>query len=1043
MSGDDEKHASGERLAEIRRSLKERLAARAREASLGESPIESSTARAAAAESASRLDQIRRHVKERLAAKAREVAITGPPIADPWAPPAAAGIRLTAATTAPASRPAPVQPAPAPANGAAATADAGRTGTANGTGAVAEIVTEDEIAKMRAAARAKLAAKGEAPADAGQNGDGGGKTVTAKKEVPKTADGKPDIEEIKRKAREKLAAKKAAEEGGDAVAKEAPAEPEESEESEDKAKKEVPKTADGKPDIEEIKRKAREKLAAKKAAGGGSDAAAKEAPAESEEKAKKEVPKKADGKPDLEEIKRKAREKLAAKKAAQGDGEEPAEVEEKSEKKPEAKKADLEEIKRKAREKLAVEKAAEGEGADGDQDGDSEVAETEDDTPSVPLKDRLAAAFKEEVPDDIEFVPLDRPVNEIILHEEVQAAEKFRPVLAGSEEERKKHAFRVLTAKRTAFVGLAATLVAAFALIVNQMRMEETYPTDFQFVDPDEAPERTYEHSTVFAHRQAWVAKLKEDFNEVKSVTDPELKEKMVAVNQEEADRLREFDWQMRRRFFDHLSMKEPGHILLLFCAAVFLLALRVAWVYNPTVPQPMPDKAKGEKQARERRWARRALTVVALLSAAVGLLLYFSESRREPGEELRAYLAQPKPLPPPEEIAANSIRLRGNDGAGHAPEGFELPETWNAGSDGGGILWAEKIPLEGLASPVVWNDYVIVAGANKAQRKVFAFAVGDGAIEWEAEVKIPGKVKVPDWVYDVDKDKHYMLAAPTPATDGHRIYVVFTNGTMAALDMNGLVKWRKDLGLLSKDENKWGHSQSPIVHRVDEFESVVIVPYDTDSGGFYAAYDGKSGEELWKADAPEGESYTTPVIVEREGASPMVVALGRQLMAFDVTTGEKLWEAGKFLGNVSPSPIVAGDKIIVSYKGKTLAYSFAGEEIWSSRGGPAFASPVADDEFVWWAKNGNVSCFGLADGELRYDQDIEDVDTVYSPLTLADGKLLLMDLKGKCVMIEASGEFAVAGEASFGEPVMSAPAFKDGRMFVRAEHTLFCVGKR
>src|SRR6266545_3748591 len=143
----------------------------------------------------------------------------------------------------------------------------------------------------------------------------------------------------------------------------------------------------------------------------------------------------------------------------------------------------------------------------------------------------------------------------------------------------------------------------------------------------------------------------------------------------------------------------------------------------------------------------------------------------------------------------------RGPTGQGQTDE-RNLPLAWG-GPKRENVLWKailvedpDKVRLDqNQSSPIVWGDRVFVtvsywpAGVKAEQQHpehhVLCFATADGKRLWDATVP-PGP-----WQF---KDLRGGYTAPTPATDGERVYVLFGSAVLAALDLQGKLLWRKEI---------------------------------------------------------------------------------------------------------------------------------------------------------------------------------------------------------------------------------------------------------
>ncbi len=104
--------------------------------------------------------------------------------------------------------------------------------------------------------------------------------------------------------------------------------------------------------------------------------------------------------------------------------------------------------------------------------------------------------------------------------------------------------------------------------------------------------------------------------------------------------------------------------------------------------------------------------------------------------------------------------------------------------------------------------------------------------------------------------------ASATPATDGTYVVALFGSEGLYCYDVSGRLLWKQDLGVMNTgmvgDEGvQWGPASSPIIHG-----PLVIVQNDRQRESFLAAYELKSGEQVWKVERDEFPSWATPLVV-------------------------------------------------------------------------------------------------------------------------------------------------------------------------------------
>ena len=61
----------------------------------------------------------------------------------------------------------------------------------------------------------------------------------------------------------------------------------------------------------------------------------------------------------------------------------------------------------------------------------------------------------------------------------------------------------------------------------------------------------------------------------------------------------------------------------------------------------------------------------------------------------------------------------------------------------------------------------------------------------------------------------------------------------------------------------------------------------------------------------------------------------------------------------------------------------------------------------------------------------------------IADGKVYALDMGGTMHIFELSKEKKKLGEPKIGERAYATPAFAEGKIYLRGEKSLFCIGKK
>ena len=428
---------------------------------------------------------------------------------------------------------------------------------------------------------------------------------------------------------------------------------------------------------------------------------------------------------------------------------------------------------------------------------------------------------------------------------------------------------------------------------------------------------------------------------------------------------------------------------------------------------------------------------------------------------------------------AQNWPQFRGMSASGvasGAPQ--KSPVSWD-GEKSTGVRWKTPIPGIGQSSPVVWGNRVYLTTAVSAEAKPEARYGLYGDVEpvkdepkhaWHvlAIDKATGKVL---WdrvtLEGLPKTKRHPKAthaSSTPATDGKHVVALFgSQGVLACYNANGKLMWKQDTGLLDAGwfydpDYQWGHASSPIIYK-----NLVIVQADIQKNSFLAAYDLKTGKQVWRTMRDEIPSWGTPTVYEGTGRRAELIANGTKFIrGYDPLTGKELWRLSNNSEITTPTPIIAHDLIYVTagYRPTQPIYAIrlgASGDIslkekqetnefvaWSKqRGGPYMPTPIVyGDYFYVCSNNGVVTAYNARTGERVYQERLAGKGGAFtaSPVA-ADDKLYFSSEDGEVFVVRAGAKHELLATNSMGEPLMATPAISDGMVIVRGQHHLFGIG--
>ena len=415
--------------------------------------------------------------------------------------------------------------------------------------------------------------------------------------------------------------------------------------------------------------------------------------------------------------------------------------------------------------------------------------------------------------------------------------------------------------------------------------------------------------------------------------------------------------------------------------------------------------------------------------------------------------------------------QFRGPDASGVVADNAQLPESWSRTDN---IAWRTEIPGLGWSSPIVTNGLI-----------VFTTVVSDGDVEFPeggwyggGERDIPADTHhwliyaldldtgEPRWTTEVHsgapQSSHHVkntFASESPVTDGERLYVMFGNLGIYALDFNGTVLWSRELGT-SATRNGWGTAGSPVVH-----DGRLYVVVDTDDQSYIAALSGETGAEVWRTERDEGSNWSTPYIWEHAQQTE-IVTLGTDKVRSYNLDGELLWELSGMSSIVIPTPITAHGMLYIESgyiadffrpvyairPGATgdisLQEGVSSNEYvaWSlEQGGSYHPSPlVYGDYYYTLLDRGLMTCHDARTGEEIYGRQRITVGEGFTSSPWAyNGKIFALSESGTTYVIEAGREFRIIGENELDEFTMATPAILNDSLIIRTSEAVYRIANQ
>ena len=158
--------------------------------------------------------------------------------------------------------------------------------------------------------------------------------------------------------------------------------------------------------------------------------------------------------------------------------------------------------------------------------------------------------------------------------------------------------------------------------------------------------------------------------------------------------------------------------------------------------------------------------------------------------------------------------------------------------------------------------------------------------------------------------------ASGSAVTDGEVVLAYFGSRGLHSYDLNGNVQWSKDLGRM-RTRNGFGEGTSPALIG----NTVVVVWDDEGDDDFIAAFDRRSGKELWRKPRNEPTGWATPLPATYDGKVQVIVNATGKVRSYNLADGEQLWECGGQTANPIPSPVASADTAYITsgFRGSAL----------------------------------------------------------------------------------------------------------------------------
>ncbi len=397
-------------------------------------------------------------------------------------------------------------------------------------------------------------------------------------------------------------------------------------------------------------------------------------------------------------------------------------------------------------------------------------------------------------------------------------------------------------------------------------------------------------------------------------------------------------------------------------------------------------------------------------------------------------------------------------------------PVKW---SESENIKWKVKLTGDGSnSSPIIWKDKIIFQTAVDTNRKgkdapkneedskgggrrgfggkkpsnIFKFSVvcldrKTGKLVWEKTVS----------EIHPHEGHHgdHGFASFSPVTDGKLIWANFGSRGLHCLDMDGNLKWSKELGKMNTVMS-FGEGSSPSLAG-----DAVIVVVDHQGDSYIVAFNKDTGDLIWKKDRDEVTSWATPIPVKVNGKIQVVTSATNLIRSYDVKTGDIIWQCGGQTRNVIPSPVVGfgmiyctsgfrGSALQAIELGRTGDLSNTDAIKWhTEEATPYVPSPLlyGDKLYVCSVNKGVISCYNAKTGKPYFlKEQLEEINGIYASPAGVAGRIYFVGRNGVTYVVNSSEKFEVLAVNKLDAKFDCSPAFAGNEIYLKGKEYLYCI---
>jgi outer membrane protein assembly factor BamB len=403
--------------------------------------------------------------------------------------------------------------------------------------------------------------------------------------------------------------------------------------------------------------------------------------------------------------------------------------------------------------------------------------------------------------------------------------------------------------------------------------------------------------------------------------------------------------------------------------------------------------------------------------------------------------------------LAGDWMQFRGPGGNARSDD-KGIPEKW---SETENVVWKTKLPGLGSSSPITVGDSIFVtsysgyaeSASNPGDQKdlmrhVVCLDRKTGSIKWTKDVK----PELPESAYRGGNDSQHGYASSTPVSDGKHVFVFFGKTGVFCFDLKGEKVWSTSVGTRTTG---WGSASSPVLYK-----DLVIVNASVESGAL-VGLNKADGKEAWRFPGTGGAWGSPILVVAPNGKTEAVLSLAGKtgkITAIDPDNGKKLWSCeGNNDGYICAS-VVSNAGIVYAIGGRanrSVAVKSGGSgdvmPVWTTRLDSRVNSPVYYDGHLYWLneQRAQAYCIDAVTGKEVYTERVPGIGRAYASGVFADGKIYYVSDNATTFVIAAKPKYELIATNKLGDTsrTNASPVIDNGRLLIRTDKHLYCIGKK